>query len=141
LNHYTRTDDYSASDCVMPFGKFKGWRLSEIDNDSYIAWLYNLPDLREPLASAVAAEYQRRHSQEAEEAYEPWRRQARREHNRPEPGKPPGHTRELVEIGFRAMAKVHHPDIAGGSNDRMREVIAARSWLLQQVAAAEMVVQ
>jgi hypothetical protein len=44
----------------MPFGRHKGWLLTELP-DSYLAWLQSLSDLREPLHSACAREWRRRH--------------------------------------------------------------------------------
>jgi uncharacterized protein (DUF3820 family) len=35
----------------MPFGKYRGWLLSELP-DGYLQWLRTLSDLREPLRSA-----------------------------------------------------------------------------------------
>lgn len=44
---------------TMPFGKFKGRLLHELD-DPYLLWLLCLEDLREPLLSAVHDEADRR---------------------------------------------------------------------------------
>ena len=44
---------------MMPFGKHKGQPLTAVD-DPYLLWLLCLDDLREPLASAVNAEADRR---------------------------------------------------------------------------------
>lgn len=42
----------------MPFGKFKGWLITAVD-DEYLRWLRGL-DLREPLRGGVEAEWRRR---------------------------------------------------------------------------------
>ena len=43
----------------MPFGKFKGAPLAEIP-DSYILWLVDNVELREPLLSGIAVELRER---------------------------------------------------------------------------------
>ena len=48
-----------ATNVTMPFGKFAGVALTELP-DQYVAWLLNLPDLREPLRQFVIEESIRR---------------------------------------------------------------------------------
>ena len=129
--------DAVGSDYTMPFGKHRGRRLDEID-DSYIAWLYSLDDLREPLAGAIEEEFQRRmHRQEEarrshrQRRHNGWNDDSRIEHAEP----PPPRTKELVEAGFKTLARIHHPDV-GGTDEGMRETLEARQWLLRQVSAA-----
>jgi Putative quorum-sensing-regulated virulence factor len=44
---------------TMPFGKFKGQSLTELD-DPYLLWLMLLEDLRDPLLTAINGEADRR---------------------------------------------------------------------------------
>ena len=43
----------------MPFGRFRGTPITDLPS-WYLRWLDNLPDLRDPLASAVRVEVERR---------------------------------------------------------------------------------
>jgi hypothetical protein len=47
--------DKMGSDMRLPFGRFKGLRLNQV-SDGYLKWLDRLPNLREPLRSAVSDE-------------------------------------------------------------------------------------
>jgi hypothetical protein len=106
---------------TMPFGRYKGWLLSEID-DGYIAWLYALDNLRQPLRDRVDEEFERRRRRDAESPV------ARN-------GKPPERTMELIDVGFKTLARKYHPDV-GGSNAEMRESLEARAWLVRQANEA-----
>jgi hypothetical protein len=101
----------------MPFGRFKGFLLSDIPN-WYLSWLAGLDDLREPLASAVEREFRRRHNEEE-----------------PEPAAPAGAAcpdprvaDELVTAGFKSLARKYHPDM-GGSHESMLAVNRVAEWL------------
>jgi len=113
---------------VLPFGKYKGHPLTELDDD-YLSWLYGLDDgLRQPLRGRVQEEFFRR---------------TRRDAERPGGGngrRPPERTRELVEAGFKTLARKHHPDV-GGSDAAMRETLEARAWLVRHVTEAEVTLQ
>jgi hypothetical protein len=103
-----------ASDHRMPFGKHRGCALSELPGD-YLAWLGSLPDLRDPLRSAVRSE------------------QARRlVHPDAGPATMPPELRavavELVGAGHRALARRYHPDV-GGDTTRMRQTNLAAEAL------------
>jgi len=43
-------------------------------------------------------------------------------------------TREKIEATFRALAKIRHPDVAGGSHELMTELNAARAAALAEVS-------
>ena len=130
----------------MPFGRFKGQPLEELDDD-YLWWLHSLGDLRQPLRDAVDAEFERRKRSQGQDYYrrygssDGWNRNG----NDKDEGEPPTyHTsgppelaKELVEAGFKTLARTHHPDV-GGTNDGMRQVIEARSWLLQAIEARKL---
>jgi Putative quorum-sensing-regulated virulence factor len=93
----------------MPFGKYRGYALEHLPDD-YLFWLYGLPDLREPLHTYVNLEYRRR--------CEP-------------PPVPIGFdatTQELIEVGYKALAKKFHPDL-GGSTEKMQQLNATMERL------------
>lgn len=82
----------------MPFGKFKGVLVADLPDD-YLMWLRSLGTLREPLRSAVEAEWRLRFGGSA-------------------PGKPLSPeirtmADELVSAGYRKLAQLHHPDHGG----------------------------
>jgi hypothetical protein len=104
---------------TMPFGRYRGHRLDELDG-SYLAWLYTLDDLREPLRGRVREEFYRRRRSDALVGY----------------GRPPERTRELIEAGFKVLARTHHPDV-GGSDAAMMETLSARVWLIRHVTEAQ----
>jgi hypothetical protein len=99
----------------MPFGRHKGERLEDLDDD-YLRWLAGLDDLREPLKSAVKAEWESRifASDEPAVSY--------------------GLADELISAGVRSLAKKYHPDL-GGDTERMQAVNACADWLRSQVRA------
>ena len=107
----------------MPFGKHKGIPLSELPKD-YLQWLARLDDLREPLASAIAAELR-----------------ARSTKSNSSPNSSDTVTvaidkddvstaRELIQLGRRTAALRHHPD-AGGDPQKMVEVNTTADKLLE----------
>lgn len=102
----------------MPFGKHRGKLLSDIPTD-YLEWLMTI-DLRMGLREAVEAEVRKR------------RQGQERSWAAAGPVVVPENVRqavlEIVHAGFAAASLKHHPD-HGGSNDRMRELLEARSWL------------
>ena len=98
----------------MPFGRYRGAPLEQIPDD-YLEWLVALSDLREPLRTHVAHEYQRRFGEGA--------------------AVPAGVLdagAEIVAVGYRAVATRHHPD-HGGSTEAMQHVNAAAAWLREQL--------
>jgi hypothetical protein len=105
---------------TMPFGKFRGWPLPDLPDD-YLRWLRTLPTLREPLRSAIAEEW------------------ARRGEGRSGVGSLAAEVRPLVEevvaVGYRQLAKVHHPD-HGGAKRTMQRLNDAVDWLRRVVGSA-----
>lgn len=82
----------------MPFGKYKGLNV-EVLPSHYLTWLAGLSDLREPLRSAVWAEWRKRQivAEPAKALSSDVQRMAE----------------EIVSAGYRRLAQVHHPDHGG----------------------------
>jgi hypothetical protein len=114
-----RGDAVTGADHRMPFGKFKGTPLGEIDGD-YLYWLAGI-ELRPRLRAAVQAELERRAA--GAEVMGPAIPAELREP-----------AAEIIERGFRAAARQHHPD-HGGDDRRMRGVLAARDALARVIGA------
>jgi hypothetical protein len=96
----------------MPFGKYKGRRLCEIDID-YLEWLATLPDLRDPLRSALEDILGQRAGR----------------HSRPRALPQPEVVAEIVNAGYRALANKYHPDRPGGDPEKMVQLNNAIEWL------------
>jgi hypothetical protein len=109
----------------MPFGRFRGMPITDLPS-WYLRWLDNLPDLRDPLASAVQLEVERRTAEEAEPEPEP-----EPTYRSGDVCPDPKLADELVAAGVRSLAKKYHPDV-GGSNERMRDVNLTAEWLRKQ---------
>lgn len=110
----------------MPLGKYKGWPLAEVPTD-YLAWLYEESWVRPYLRLKVGAELRRRMA----EAFEP------------APMAPPavgfmvadlGLFAEVIERGFRATARVIHPDMEAGDPERMVRLNRLVEDLRRQIA-------
>jgi hypothetical protein len=107
----------------MPFGKHKGRNVTDLP-DSYIDWLKGLEDLREPLRSEVAREWQRRF----------------------DPVAPPVMFTEAIkrealatfDIGFKARVMEIHPD-HGGSTEQMQALNRAKDWLRQTISSTQVI--
>ena len=114
------------SDAQMPFGKYKGWLLSEIP-EAYLTWLNSLDDLRDPLRTAVDRELLVRH--------EPGRDQGRSTGPIGKVLDPEVavEAERIVREGYRLAAMQSHPDRRGGSTVAMQSVNEAaatlRRWL------------
>jgi len=104
---------------VIPFGKFRGLLVENLP-DWYISWLADLPDLRDPLLSAVEQECERRF--------------AERDSSDSGAKECPAaeFAEELIGAGVRTLARRYHPDV-GGTNEEMQNVNAAAAWLRSQV--------
>lgn len=105
----------------MPFGKYRGVEIAELPDD-YLGWLLSLgAELREPLRTAVMAE--------------------RRSRQRPRgtvkalPEPVVTAAQEIVNVGYRKLAAIHHPD-RGGDTEAMTAVNLAVEWLREIVEQA-----
>lgn len=101
----------------MPFGKFKGQRLADVDT-GYLEWLLENCALRESLKSAVKAELDRRE----------WNQS-------PDPLHSSEITTDIVNTWHRRLAVKFHPD-KGGSHAAMVAVNAGRDLLMQLMQEA-----
>lgn len=104
----------------MPFGKFRGYPVSELPRE-YLEWLTENIDLREPLASAVEAALSSGGDDRA----------LSYSGNLPPELKPI--VSEIVSAGYRTVARRLHPD-AGGRHEDMQKLNAARDWLRKLAA-------
>lgn len=104
----------------MPFGKYQGTPISDLP-DGYLEWLYGLDNLKTRLQEAVNFEYSRRfilpHIS---------------------PLNPSGIdlVNQIIDIGYRSLAKELHPD-HGGDADAMKSLNAAIAWLRRQAEDLE----
>jgi len=92
----------------VPFGSYKGERVCDLPDD-YLGWLAGIA--YGPLRDAVEAELAARKA-----ATEEVRSAAA----------------EMIAAGFRSLAYQAHPD-RGGTDEAMRQVLAARDWLRTMV--------
>jgi len=95
---------------TMPFGKYAGIPLHELPSE-YFEWLCGLNTLRSPLREAVLAEKERRERAKTLD---------------------PQIAMDIVNTGFRTLAKQCHPDL-GGQHVAMQKLNAAHDWLKNQV--------
>ena len=102
----------------MPFGKFSGVEIADLP-DSYVAWLHSI-ELREPLKSAVEAEF---HARFARPASMP-----------PPSSKTLKIAEEIVAVGYRKLAQTRHPD-RGGDHAGMVTLNAAAAFLRQSIGS------
>ncbi|MGB5217572.1 MAG: DUF3820 family protein [Smithella sp.] len=91
----------------MPFGKYKNWDLSELQDD-YLEWLRFDIDLREPLRTAVYREYNTRF-ETAERAH------------REEKALSIIDAAAIKKI-YRNLSQQYHPDRIGGNGDVMKGI-------------------
>jgi hypothetical protein len=98
----------------MPWGKFKGRPIDQVES-SYLAWLIdNAESLDENLRCAIGEELGRR--------YAP----------KPTPCPEPEIAANVISAGVRSLAKTAHPDI-GGDTRQMQLINAVADWLRQQL--------
>jgi hypothetical protein len=97
----------------MPFGKHRGEVVTELP-DAYLDWLLTR-ELREPLRSAVLAEWRWRFADDDSVPVDT-RRMAE----------------SIIATGYRTLALEHHPD-RGGATHAMQAVNEAASWLRRAV--------
>jgi hypothetical protein len=107
----------------MPFGRYRGHTLADLP-DSYVEWLLGLADLREPLRSAITAEWHRRCTHDLGGRF------------RPLPLDAMPIAESIITLGHRALTRQHHPDLAGGSTRAMQLVNLAADWLRAGVRGA-----
>lgn len=106
----------------MPFGRYKGKALSALPDD-YIIWLDGLDNLRDPLRTIIAKEWDVRFGRAQPGpvlTLTPARQQL---------------AKDMIQSGFRSLAKVHHPDV-GGRHEDMLDVIAVYQWLNATLGAS-----
>jgi len=99
--------------------------------ESYLKWLADRPDLRDPLWSAVLEELQGR-----EQDYEPPRRGSNTEPTVLIRSEHIPLAIELVNAGHRQLARRHHPDI-GGNITAMQDLNALADSLRTQLGGLE----
>lgn len=104
----------------MPFGRYKGVLIADLD-DGYLTWLHDHVDLREPLKSAIQAEYALRFSSHHKSGKA-----------RPLDAEMRQMATEIVSAGYRKLAMEHHPD-HGGETRTMQLVNRAADFLRQAV--------
>lgn len=106
----------------MPWGKFKGCHLDEIES-SYLVWvLENAEHLASDLRSAIKAELGSRFAPPVHAPSSSWRK----------PCPNPALAADVVAAGLRTLAKKHHPDV-GGDVHAMQDLNAVADWLRVQV--------
>jgi len=106
----------------MPFGRFEGQPLEDLPDD-YLGWLLALPDLREPLRSALEHEWAVRLGVDAAPEAEPLEAEVA------------AMAEDVVTAGYRVLAKRHHPD-AGGDAAAMATLNDAVAALRRQLRQA-----
>lgn len=98
------------------FGKYRGWELEEVPG-SYLAWMADNMQ-RTSLREVARGELRRRVGAKQTPDYQPQQLDPI--------------TREMIEAGFRIIAKKYHPDL-GGDVRKMQEINLAmerlRRWL------------
>ena len=113
----------------MPFGKHTGHNLTDLPGD-YLRWLVHqdwLPTKWPVLYAAAVAEYQRRMRQHTN-AWSDTRGASPRGQDTPAPAA----VLEIIDAGYKALAKRYHPDL-GGSTQQMQLLNRAVEWLRNAV--------
>jgi len=123
---------------TMPFGKYQGEEIADIPI-GYLRWLRDNVDLFGELADEVWAELEGRRLSQHDQ---------KRQQREPEPPFPERSStdmaiqvsaadapllREILERGYKAAARVHHPD-AGGCVEVMQRLNALVQYIRAQLA-------
>lgn len=101
----------------MPFGRFRGIEIADLE-DGYLQWLHDHVQLREPLRFSVEAEYKLRFDTASADE--------------PLPENVQQMAAELVSLGYRKLAQIHHPD-HGGDTHAMQLLNEAAQFLRRMV--------
>ena len=110
---------------TMRFGQYRGWPLEELPDD-YLRWLGTI-ELRPPLDGAVRAEVRARRYRTYEHPPAPHDGITLRISVAHAPL-----VRDLVDTGYRTLAKRLHPD-QGGDAGQMQTLNAAVAHLREQL--------
>ncbi len=126
----------------MPFGKWRGTLLTDIDVQ-YLNWLLTI-DLRPRLRAEVAAEVQRRRDErENERRWRNWEQNRAGEEQQRRATADLPKTRDvdgamalaIITRGYRSLSLEVHPD-RGGDPEQMKRVNAAATWLREVCSRA-----
>lgn len=108
----------------MPWGKFRGRRLADIES-GYLCWCLDHADSLQPdLEFAIRAELRSRFGAPASSSPPPVARRS--------PCPDPALAADLLSAGLRVLAKRHHPDV-GGDTAVMQKINAVAEWLKRTV--------
>ena len=102
---------------IMPFGKHLGEELGDLP-DGYLEWLYGLENLKPRLRGGVDEEYNKRFI-ESENPYLDSSSTAL--------------ANQIIDTGFRSLAKQLHPD-HGGDAEAMKSLNNAIAWLRKMMS-------
>jgi hypothetical protein len=111
----------------MPFGKYRGIDLRHLPG-SYLAWLRDELELREPLFSAIERECDRR-------AGQPRSSEAPQVILRLEAAELPL-VKQVFDLGYKSAARSLHPD-AGGTSQAMQRLNALVASVREQLDQLE----
>jgi hypothetical protein len=104
---------------TMPWGKFRGWLLTDITS-SYLCWVLESAEYASPvLRAAIQDVLQTRFGSPTSAPPPPPRRGACPDTSL---------ASEIVSAGVRTLAKRHHPDV-GGDTATMQKLNATADWL------------
>jgi hypothetical protein len=117
---------------LMPFGRFKGVDIQDLPSD-YLSWLVENIELRQPLLEAVDHEVKARKRATDDQSHH-----SARERRKILPSTSlrlssdqVNLVREIVEAGYRAVARRCHPDAGGDAHEMVRLNLIAESLRAQ----------
>jgi hypothetical protein len=126
-DQHTKTNK-NRSQVKMPFGKFRGIAVCDLPL-SYLAWLSENVDLRQPLKAAIFAEIEDRETRDRS-SFEPGISLHIEADDLPI-------AREIINRGRRAAAALYHPDKEGGSTRVMQTFNRVALSLSKQLEGLE----